>query len=131
MVPKLALRIARCTVLFLTFCTLLPRVNAQIQVYGLWHCYDDACSWASVPNMTTFDTNNHWIIDRGNGSPSVNVVVLSFVDANGSLQQLDCVMASPRAASDALSLNREDVGAVVRELCDSVDVGPVVSEDVR
>jgi hypothetical protein len=55
-------------------------MHAQIQVYGLWHCYDDACSWASVPNMTTFDTNNHWIIDRGNGSPSVNVVVLSFVD---------------------------------------------------
>src|SRR5215472_11986663 len=52
----------------------------QMQVYGLWHCYSDACSWASVPNMTTFDTDNHWIIDRGNGSPSVNVVVLSFVD---------------------------------------------------
>ena len=30
--------------------------------------------------MTTFDSNNHWIIDRGNGSPSVNVVVLSFVN---------------------------------------------------
>src|SRR5690348_15839737 len=52
----------------------------QMQVYGLWHCYSHACSWASVPNMTTFDTDNHWIIDRGNGSPSVNVVVLSFVD---------------------------------------------------
>ena len=62
--------------------TSVPRVNAQtqIQVYGLWHCYSDACSWASVPNMTTFDTDNHWIIDRGNGSPSVNLVVLSFVN---------------------------------------------------
>jgi hypothetical protein len=33
--------------------------------------------------MTTFDTDNHWIIDRnGDGTfkPSVNVVVLSFVD---------------------------------------------------
>ena len=29
-----------------------------------WHCYSDACSWASVPNMTTFDTENHWMIDR-------------------------------------------------------------------
>src|SRR5579862_5541229 len=54
--------------------------QTQIQVYGLWHCHSDACSWASVPNMTTFDTDNHWIIDRGNGSPSVNVVVLSFVN---------------------------------------------------
>ena len=55
----------------------------QMQVYGLWHCYTDACSWASVPNMTTFDTDNHWIIDRNMNDtyePSVNVVVLSFVD---------------------------------------------------
>ena len=54
--------------------------QTQLQVYGLWHCSPDACSWASVPNMTTFDTQNHWIVDRGNGSPSVNLVVLSFVD---------------------------------------------------
>ncbi len=54
--------------------------QTQMQIYGLWHCFSDACSWASVPNMTTFDTDNHWIIDRGNGHPSANVVVLSFVD---------------------------------------------------
>ena len=67
-----------CFTLFLGL-LVVPQLSAQakLQVYGLWHCYDDACSWASVPNMTTFDTNNHWIIDRGNGSPSVNVVVLS------------------------------------------------------
>lgn len=58
----------------------LVRAQTQIQVYGLWHCYSDACSWASIPDMTTFDTDNHWIIDRGNGSPSVNLVVLSFVN---------------------------------------------------
>lgn len=55
----------------------------QMQVYGLWHCYSDACSWASVPDMTTFDTDNHWIIDRTMDStfhPAVNVVVLSFVN---------------------------------------------------
>ena len=55
----------------------------QMQVYGLWHCYSDACSWASVPNMTIFDTDNHWIIDRTMDStyhPAVNVVVLSFVN---------------------------------------------------
>ena len=61
---------------------MLPLLSAQtpMEIYGLWHCYSDACSWASVPDMTTFDTDNHWIIDRGNGSPSVNVVVLSFVN---------------------------------------------------
>jgi len=60
-----------------------PAANAQMQVYGAWHCYSDACSWASVPNMTTFDTDNRWLIDRdmnGTYHPSVNVVVLSFVD---------------------------------------------------
>jgi hypothetical protein len=53
--------------------------QTQMQVYGAWHCYSDGCGWLSVPNMTTFDTDNHWLIDRGNGQPSVNVVVLSFV----------------------------------------------------
>lgn len=57
--------------------------QAQMQVYGAWHCYSDACSWASVPHMTTFGTDNHWLIDRdmdGSYHPSVNVVVLSFAD---------------------------------------------------
>lgn len=57
--------------------------NAQtpIQVYGAWHCGSDYCTWASVRDMTDFDTKNHWLIDRGDGSglPSVNLVVLSFV----------------------------------------------------
>jgi len=51
-----------------------------IQVYGAWHCGNDACTWASVRDMTDFDTNNHWLIDRGDGKPSVNLVILSFVD---------------------------------------------------
>src|SRR5689334_9826735 len=64
----------------LVITTVTHNAHAQMQVYGLWHCYTDACSWASVPDMTLFDTNNHWIIDRGDGHPSVNVVVLSFVN---------------------------------------------------
>src|SRR6201987_4975919 len=57
--------------------------QTQMQIYGAWHCYTDGCSWGSVPNMTTFDTDNHWMIDRNmNNSyqPSVNLGVLSFVD---------------------------------------------------
>src|SRR6266851_8275729 len=58
-------------------------VNAQtqIQIYGAWHCGNDFCIWSSVCDMTDFDTKNHWLIDRGDGSglPSVNLVVLSFV----------------------------------------------------
>lgn len=65
------------------FAGMNPAASAQMQVYGAWHCYSDACSWASVPNMTTFDTDNRWLIDRDMNAtyhPSVNVVVLSFVD---------------------------------------------------
>ena len=51
-----------------------------LQIYGAWHCGNDACTWGTVRNMTDFDTKNHWMIDRGDGVPSVNLVVLSFVD---------------------------------------------------
>ena len=51
----------------------------NVSVYGAWHCGSDFCSWASVRNMTDFDTKNRWLINRGDGSPSVNLVVLSFV----------------------------------------------------
>src|SRR5215510_3622535 len=52
---------------------------APVSVYGAWHCGSDFCTWASVRNMTEFDQKNHWLIDRGNGQPSVNLVILSFV----------------------------------------------------
>ena len=50
-----------------------------ISVYGAWHCGSEFCSWASVRNMTDFDNRNRWLINRGDGTPSVNLVVLSFV----------------------------------------------------
>jgi len=55
--------------------------QTQIQIYGAWHCGNDFCIWSSVCDMTDFDTKNHWLIDRGDGSglPSVNLVNLSFV----------------------------------------------------
>lgn len=67
-----------CTLIFAVVTTV--RAQTPMQIYGVWHCYTDGCGWLSVPNMTTFDTDNHWIIERGNGSPSVNLVVLSFVN---------------------------------------------------
>lgn len=54
--------------------------QTQIQVFGAWHCGNDYCTWSTVRNMTDFDQKNHWLIDRGNGRPSVNLVVLSFVN---------------------------------------------------
>lgn len=53
---------------------------APISVYGAWVCSNDGCSWSTVRNMTDFDQKNHWLIDRGDGRPSVNLVVLSFVN---------------------------------------------------
>jgi hypothetical protein len=50
-----------------------------ISIYGAWHCGNDFCTWSSVRNMTDFDTKNRWLVDRGTGQPSVNLVVLSFV----------------------------------------------------
>src|SRR3989442_35022 len=50
-----------------------------IQVYGVWHAGSDYCVWGSVRNTTEFDQTNHWLIDRGDGVPAVNLVVLSFV----------------------------------------------------
>jgi hypothetical protein len=55
---------------------------AAIPVYGVWHSGNDYCTWGTVRDLTEFDSKNHWLIDRGDGSglPSVNLVILSFVD---------------------------------------------------
>src|SRR5215472_8769351 len=70
-------------VMLVTGAVMSTSANAQtsIQIYGAWHCSNDFCTWATVRNITDFDTANHWMIDRGDGSglPSVNLVVLSFV----------------------------------------------------
>ena len=59
-----------------------PALSASagpMQIYGAWHCSDDACMWAVPRTVTEFDSKNHWLIDRGDGRPSVNLVILSFV----------------------------------------------------
>jgi hypothetical protein len=57
-----------------------PGSLTPIQIYGAWHCGNDACTWASVRTVSEFDSKNHWLVDRGDGRPSVNLVVLSFVN---------------------------------------------------
>jgi hypothetical protein len=54
-------------------------IGSPIQIYGSWHCGNDYCTWGAQRDMTDFDKMNHWLVDRGDGRPSVNVVVLSFV----------------------------------------------------
>jgi len=69
----------RITFLFSLWLMMVAQARSQtpMQVYGVWHCFSDGCNWFSVPDMTTFDTDNHWLIDRGDGVPAVNVVVLA------------------------------------------------------
>ena len=59
--------------------TAAPAAATPIQIYGAWHCGSDFCTWSAVRNMTEFDQKNRWLIDRGDGRPSVNLVILSFV----------------------------------------------------
>ena len=54
-------------------------VGSPIQIYGSWHCGSDYCTWGTERDLAEFDSKNHWLIDRGDGRPSVNLVVLSFV----------------------------------------------------
>ena len=63
-----------------------PNNNAAVgttatppQVYGVWHAGNDFCIWGTVRTVSEFDSKNHWLIDRGNGQPSINIVILSFV----------------------------------------------------
>jgi hypothetical protein len=53
---------------------------APVRVYGAWHCSNDYCTWGAVRSVDEFDDMNHWLVDRGDGNPSVNLVVLSFVN---------------------------------------------------
>ena len=66
-----------------------PAPATPIQIFGAWHCGNHYCDWSLVRDMTEFDAANHWLIDRGNGQPSVNLVVLSFVNPLKMLNQTD------------------------------------------
>lgn len=65
----------------------LAPVATPMQVYGVWHAGNDYCTWGTVRSISEFDQQNNWIIDRGDGLPSVNLVVLSFVNPLKLLNQ--------------------------------------------
>ncbi len=66
-----------------------PAPATPIQVFGAWHCGNHYCDWSLLRDMAEFDVANHWLIDRGDGRPSVNVVVLSFVNPLKMLELTD------------------------------------------
>ena len=53
--------------------------KTPIQIYGAWHAGNDFCIWGTERTEQEFDSKNRWLIDRGDGRPSVNIVVLSFL----------------------------------------------------
>lgn len=56
-----------------------PGEATQIDIFGVWHAGNHYADWALPREPGEFDEANHWIIDRGDGIPSVNLVVLSFL----------------------------------------------------
>jgi hypothetical protein len=80
--------------------TVQNAATAPISVYGAWACSNDQCLWGTVRSVTEFDSKNHWLIDRGDGVPSVNLVVLSFVQPLKLLNK----------TTDAQTLNGVPVG---------------------
>ena len=62
--------------LLLAFLLISTAASATpLQIYGTWHCGNDACTWGTVRDMTDFDVKNHWLIDRGDAVPSWAVAV--------------------------------------------------------
>lgn len=67
----------------------LAQNATELQVYGVWHAGNDYCTWGTERDMVDFAIQNAWIIDRGDGEPSVNLVVLSFVNPLDLLEATD------------------------------------------
>ena len=63
-------------------CVFAPDVcgaQESVDVYGAWHCGNDYCTWSTLRSVDEFGSKNDWLINRGDNTPSVNLVVLSFV----------------------------------------------------
>src|SRR4029077_3091324 len=57
----------------------LAGTPTPIQIFGAWHCSDDACTWAPARTGSEFASKNDWLIHGRSGQPAVNLVILSFV----------------------------------------------------
>ena len=66
-----------------------PPEATPIQIFGAWHAGNHYADWALPRDMVEFDQANHWLIDRGDGRPSVNLVVLSFLQPMDVLNQAE------------------------------------------
>ena len=84
-----------------------PSIATPIQIFGVWHAGNHYADWSIPREFEEFDAANHWIINRGDGMPSVNLVVLSFVHPMRLLQQ----------TTDAVTVNGVPIG-MTQEIVD-------------
>jgi hypothetical protein len=68
-----------------------PPGSSALQIFGVWHCGNSYCDWSKVRDTAPggeFDIANRWIIHRDgvSGEPSVNLVILSFLEPLKLLQ---------------------------------------------
>eukprot|EP01133_Synstelium_polycarpum_P006517 gene6517-7547_t len=50
--------------------------SSLTKIYSIWHCGIDACAWNETVPLSNFD----WIINRGDGQPTANLISLSFLN---------------------------------------------------
>jgi RimJ/RimL family protein N-acetyltransferase len=56
-----------------------PSDREPLQIFGVWHAGNHYADWALPRELPEFDEANRWIIAGNYGKPSVNLVVLSFL----------------------------------------------------
>jgi hypothetical protein len=56
-----------------------PPAGNPMQVFGVWHAGDHYADWSQPIDIAQFDKDNGWLVRGAGGSPSVNLVVLSFL----------------------------------------------------
>jgi hypothetical protein len=100
---------------------------APLQIYGAWHCGNDFCTWGAARTVADFDSQNHWLVDRGDGRPSVYVVVLSSVDP---LKLLHLTDDATTAAGVPRGMTPEIVGYFTgRGVCVMLSIGGITYTD--
>ncbi|EFA79437.1 hypothetical protein PPL_07855 [Heterostelium album PN500] len=66
------------------------------KVYAIWHCGIDGCMWNTPINNSYVD----WIVNRGDGIPTNNLFIFSFLNPVNILQQ--GIQAVPAGMSKSL-----------------------------
>lgn len=66
-----------------------PGGTTPMQIFGVWHAGNNFADWSLPRELVEFDQANNWIIAGNNGEPSVNLVILSF------LQPLEVLSMDP------------------------------------